>query len=137
MNFKTSHLWKMISHDLHELSWQRVEIVIHHLLLISFFNMSDLILTYFFQLHYFNVCISINMSFFLRKNVNILKNFCNSFLLWIVKKNSYKNTIFNQTYIISDRLFAQIWKDLVIKISAEKKIKYQIIKYTDQRLFMS
>ena len=136
MNLKTSHLWRMINHDLHELSWQKVEIAAHHLFLISFFSMLNLIFTYSFQLCHFDVCALINISLFLRENVSILKNSCDSFLLWVVKKNSCRSTIFNQTYVISDRLLVQIWKDLVIKISAEEKIKYQIIKYTDQKLLM-
>ena len=131
MNLKASHLWRMINYDSHELLWQRIKIAVHHLFLISSFSMSDLILIYFLQLHYFDICASTNVSFFLRKNVNILKSSCDSFLLQIIEKNSCKNTIFNQIYIISYRLFVQIWKNLIIKISAEKKIKYQIIKHTN------
>ena len=133
INFKALHLWRMISYDLHEFLWQKIKITTHYLLLILSFNILNLILTYFLQLYHFNVCISINMSFFLKENASILKSSHDSFSLWVVKKDSYEITraVFNQIYVISYKLFIQIWKNLIIKISAEEKIKYQIIKYTD------
>ena len=133
MNLKASHLWRMISHDSHEFLWQKIKITAHHLFLILFFSISNLILIYFFQFCHFDVCTSINVSFLLKKNANILKSFYDSFLLWVVKKNSCEiaKIVFDQIYIISHKSFAQIWKDFIIKISAENKIKYQIIKHTN------
>ena len=121
---------------MHEFSWQKIKITAHHLFLISSFSMLNLILIYSFQLHYFNICASADMSFFLKEDVSILKNSYDSFLLWVVEKNNHKNIIFNQIYIISYKSFAQIWKNLIIKISAEKKIKCQIIKHTNQKFLM-
>ena len=134
-NLKAFYLWRMINHDLYELLWQKIKIAAHHLFLISFFSMLNLILIYFLQLYHFDICALVNMSFFLREDVSILKSSCNLFLLWVVKKDNYKNIIFNQMYIILNRLLAQIWKNLIIKISA-KKIKYQIIKHINQKFFM-
>ena len=136
MNLKASHLWRMISHDLHEFLWQKVEIAAHHLLLISSFSMSDLILTYSLQLCHLDICTSVNMSLLLKEDVSILKSSHDSFSLWVVEESSCRSTIFNQTYVISDRLLVQIWKDLIIKISAKKKIEYQIIKYINQKLLI-
>ena len=113
-----------------------IKIIIHYLFLISFFNTSNLIFIYFFQFYYFDIYVSINMTFFLKENISILKNFYDSFLLQIIKKNNYKNIIFNQMYIILYKLLVQIWKDFIIKISMKKKIEYQIIKYTNQKFFM-
>ena len=129
----------MISHDLHEFSWQKIKIAAHHLLLISFFSMLNLILTYSLQLCHLDVCALINMSLLLREDVSILKSSCNSFSLWVIKENSCEiaRAVFDQIYTILHRLLAQIQKDLIIKISAKKKIKYQIIKHTNQKFFMS
>ena len=126
----------MISHDSHEFLWQRVEIAAHHLFLISSFSMLNLILIYSLQLHHLDICASADMSFLLREDVSILKSSCDSFLLQVIEEDSCRSTIFNQTYIISCRLLAQIWKDLIIKISVKEKIKYQIIKHTNQKFLM-
>jgi len=127
----------MTSHDPHELPWQRVEIAAHHLLLIPSSSTPDLVLTYFLQLHHLGACASANMSLLLREDASILKSSCDSFLLQVVGEGSCRSTIFNQMYVIPDRLLAQIWKGLVTKIPAEEKIECQIIKHTNQRLLMS
>ena len=74
------------------------------------------------------------MNFLLEENVSIFKNSYNLVILKVIKKDCCRiiHTALDQIYIISDKLLAEIWKDLLTKISVTEKIKYQFIKYINQ-----